>query len=268
MWARRCSAQAWLIARSSAPDSAAVASPRVCLSGEGLERCIATARLESELAGPSWRRTDDVNSPPFTARLSVPCSSRTGTAGHCSSRFVSSRDAERSGVSEDTIVSVDRSGLLKAPRLDEAGPSAAKEPLTDLGRHLQHRCRASRAPFLAEQQLHVIDSNATLQIAQCTVVAVFCALRIRMGGGPITVAEFMTTCLASPKGYYPSGDVFGAKGDFVTSPEISQMFGWGGARCRGGPGPPGGLARPGRTRGARCLPRQCLRSIDCIAGNA
>ena len=44
--------------------------------------------------------------------------------------------------------------------------------------------------------------------------------------GPITVAEYMAECLLHPKhGYYSTRDPFGAGGDFITAPEISQMFG-------------------------------------------
>lgn len=44
--------------------------------------------------------------------------------------------------------------------------------------------------------------------------------------GPITVAEYMTTCLMHPRmGYYATRQPLGAAGDFVTAPEISQMFG-------------------------------------------
>jgi len=44
--------------------------------------------------------------------------------------------------------------------------------------------------------------------------------------GPITVAEYMTICLLDPvHGYYPTRDPLGSDGDFITAPEISQMFG-------------------------------------------
>jgi NADH dehydrogenase [ubiquinone] 1 alpha subcomplex assembly factor 7 len=62
--------------------------------------------------------------------------------------------------------------------------------------------------------------------------------------GPITVAEYMKMALTTQQqsvalnssgkadgggglglGYYMGKDVFGQQGDFITSPEISQLFG-------------------------------------------
>lgn len=44
--------------------------------------------------------------------------------------------------------------------------------------------------------------------------------------GPLSVADYMTACLLHPRyGYYTNRDPFGAAGDFITAPEISQVFG-------------------------------------------
>jgi NADH dehydrogenase [ubiquinone] 1 alpha subcomplex assembly factor 7 len=44
--------------------------------------------------------------------------------------------------------------------------------------------------------------------------------------GPISVAEYMAYCLLDPvDGFYPTRDPLGSDGDFITAPEISQMFG-------------------------------------------
>ncbi|MGV8953610.1 MAG: class I SAM-dependent methyltransferase [Cypionkella sp.] len=44
--------------------------------------------------------------------------------------------------------------------------------------------------------------------------------------GPMNLAQYMADCLLHPQhGYYATRDPFGQAGDFITAPEISQMFG-------------------------------------------
>lgn len=44
--------------------------------------------------------------------------------------------------------------------------------------------------------------------------------------GPISVADYFALCLADPEfGYYKTKEPFGQDGDFITAPEISQLFG-------------------------------------------
>jgi SAM-dependent MidA family methyltransferase len=44
--------------------------------------------------------------------------------------------------------------------------------------------------------------------------------------GPIALDAYMAACLFDPEGgYYTTAPVFGGAGDFITAPEISQMFG-------------------------------------------
>ncbi|ARO14090.1 ATP synthase beta subunit/transription termination factor rho [Ketogulonicigenium robustum] len=50
--------------------------------------------------------------------------------------------------------------------------------------------------------------------------------RIIAQSGPISIADYMALCLLDPtEGYYTTQDAIGAAGDFITAPEISQVFG-------------------------------------------
>lgn len=44
--------------------------------------------------------------------------------------------------------------------------------------------------------------------------------------GPLSIADYMTVCLTDPEnGYYTNAQAIGRQGDFITAPEISQVFG-------------------------------------------
>ena len=44
--------------------------------------------------------------------------------------------------------------------------------------------------------------------------------------GPMPVRQFMALCLGHPQyGYYTTRDPLGRGGDFITAPEVSQMYG-------------------------------------------
>ncbi len=89
--------------------------------------------------------------------------------------------------------------------------------------------------------------------------------------GPMTVADYMAECLLHPvHGYYTTREPFGMAGDFVTAPEISQMYG----ECLGlclaqawidlGRPAPFTLAEPGPGRGT--LMADLLRATRRVDG--
>ena len=89
--------------------------------------------------------------------------------------------------------------------------------------------------------------------------------------GPITVADYMRACLQDPEhGYYVNEPAIGAAGDFITAPEISQVFGellglWAAVVWQQ-MGSPAALNLVELGPGRGTLMRDALRAIRKVAG--
>ena len=75
-----------------------------------------------------------------------------------------------------------------------------------------------------------IDKINSLQLRDSSSNSIFLKEKIKSKikqNGPISVSDYMSMCLYDHEyGYYTTKDkIFGDKGDFITAPESSQLFG-------------------------------------------
>src|SRR5262249_4808304 len=106
-------------------------------------------------------------------------------------------------------------------------PRARRAARIPLGR--PHHGHAAVDPVRAVR--HRADHRRDAPAAACGSASCMTPLeaeirRIIEVDGPISIARYMELCLTHPlHGYYATRDPFGAAGDFITAPEVSQMFG-------------------------------------------
>jgi NADH dehydrogenase [ubiquinone] 1 alpha subcomplex assembly factor 7 len=126
--------------------------------------------------------------------------------------------------------------LRAAARLAPPPPAAAAAAAA-AGRRLAATAAGPGSPLVsidrsglfseeADASTSASSSSSTAHKERETPMARHIQGLIRFRGGPITLAEYMGECLTNPRaGYYVTQKVFGAGGDFTTSPEVSQLFG-------------------------------------------
>eukprot|EP00890_Picochlorum_soloecismus_P002644 jgi/Picsp_1/3380/NSC_06218-R1_-like protein len=161
------------------------------------------------------------------------------------------------GNSEDddiNVISIDRSGLILPKTLRNKPPKKASK---NFGEGTPSAAKKEDGDQWAHANAKNIDSEMVKHLKSL----------IRFRGGPLTVAEYMSEVLTHPTaGYYTTRNVLGKAGDFVTSPEISQMFGemigiwcvamWHQLRC------------PTRLRLVECGPGRGTLLMDLLRGSS
>ncbi|KAF8339815.1 S-adenosyl-L-methionine-dependent methyltransferase [Cantharellus anzutake] len=89
--------------------------------------------------------------------------------------------------------------------------------------------------MICNRRLPILHTTTSMEVARprlrrvpnrCYTTMEHLLVKSIQATGPLQVPRYLQMCLSHPThGYYMRKEVFGAQGDFTTSPEISQIFG-------------------------------------------